>query len=94
MYGKFWRIMYLFQFLSTMRAKVAISNPLNYIFLRLAINILSIELVKSIFPKFKNWAGMPTFSIFMHIAAILLVAGVQTVKEALLRLHNYWYNNV
>jgi len=41
-------------------AKVAISNPTNYIFLRSAINTLSIDLIKS--PYFKNQAGMPTNS--------------------------------
>ena len=44
--------MYLFQFLSTVHAKVANSNPTNYIFLRSAINTLSIEHVKS--PFFQN----------------------------------------
>jgi len=37
-------IMYLFQFLSTVRAKVAISNLTNYIFPKLSINTLSVEL--------------------------------------------------
>jgi len=46
--------MYFFQFLSSMHAKVAISNPTNYIFLRMAINTLSFELIK------RNWAVMPT----------------------------------
>ena len=41
--------MYLFQFLSTMHAKVANSNPTNYIFLRLAMITLSIEHIKSLF---------------------------------------------
>ena len=46
--------MYLFQFLSTVHAKVANSNPTNYIFLRLAIITLSIEHIKKpVFPKFK-----------------------------------------
>ena len=41
-----------FQFLSTMHAKVANSSPTNYIFLRSAINTLSIEHIKS--PFFQN----------------------------------------
>ena len=41
-----------FQFLSTVHAKVANSNPTNYIFLRSAINTLSIEHIKS--PFFQN----------------------------------------
>ena len=41
-----------FQFLSTVHAKVANSNPTNYIFLRLTINTLSIEHIKS--PFFQN----------------------------------------
>ena len=41
-----------FQFLSTVHAKVANSNPINYIFLRSAINTLSIEHIKS--PFFQN----------------------------------------
>ena len=52
--------MYPFSVFSTVHAKVANSNPTNYIFLRLAINTLSIEHTKS--PKFKNWAGMPNDS--------------------------------
>ena len=48
-----------FQFLSTVHAKVANSNPTNYLFLRLAINTLSIEHLKSLFSKFKNRAEMP-----------------------------------
>ena len=57
--------MYLFSvFISTVHAKVANSNPTNYIFLRLAINTLSVEHIKSpFFPKFKNRAGMPTLVI-------------------------------
>ena len=39
--------MHLFQFLSTVHAKVAIFNPTNYIFLRSAINTLSTEHIKS-----------------------------------------------
>ena len=42
-----------FQFLSTVHAKVANSNPTNYIFLRSAINTLSIEHIKS--PFFQNF---------------------------------------
>ena len=45
--------MYLFQFLSTVHAKVANSNPTNYIFLeRSAIDTLSIENIKN--PFFQN----------------------------------------
>ena len=44
--------MYLFQYLSTVHAKVANSNPTNYIFLRSVINTLSIEDIKS--PFFQN----------------------------------------
>ena len=55
---------YLFQFLSTVHAKVAIFNPTNYTFLRSAT--LSIEHIKSfIFQKFKNLAGMPTCGIYI-----------------------------
>ena len=50
---------YLFQFLSTMHAKVANSNPTNYILLRSAINTLSIEHIKSqLFQNLKNRAGI------------------------------------
>ena len=55
--------MYLFQFVSTVCSKVAISNPTNYIFLRSAINTLSYK--KSIFPKLKNRAGIPTCSVYL-----------------------------
>ena len=41
-----------FQFLSTVHAKVANASPTNYIFLRSAINTLSIEHIKS--PFFQN----------------------------------------
>jgi len=41
-----------FHFLSTVHAKVAILNPTNYIFLRLAINTLSTEHIKS--PYFQS----------------------------------------
>jgi len=50
MYGEPWRKNVLFQFLS----KVAISNPTNYIFLRSAINALSIELIKVHISKVKK----------------------------------------
>ena len=51
--------MYIFfQFLGTVHAKVANFNPTNYIFLRSAINTLSIEHIKS--PLSKNRTGMPT----------------------------------
>ena len=40
---------YLFSVLSTVHAKVANSNPTNYIFLRLAINTVSIEYIKILF---------------------------------------------
>ena len=57
--------MYLFQFLSTVHAKVANSNPTNYIFLRSAINTLSIEHLKSpFFQNLKNQAGMPTYRLY------------------------------
>ena len=50
MYGEPWRKnVPFFQFLSTVHAKVANSNPINYIFLRSAINTLSIEHIKSPF---------------------------------------------
>ena len=53
-----------FQFLRTVHVKVVNSNPTNYVFLRLAINTLSIEHIKSLFfPKFKNRVGMPTVVI-------------------------------
>ena len=42
-----------FQFLSTVHAKVANSNPTNYIFLRSVFNTLSIEHIKS--PFFQNF---------------------------------------
>ena len=52
------------QFLSTVHAKVANPNPTNYIFLRSAINTLSIEHIKSpFFSKFKNRAGMPIIDV-------------------------------
>ena len=42
-----------------MHAKVVNTNPTNYIFLRAAINTLSIE-HSPFFQNLKNWAGMPT----------------------------------
>ena len=53
MYGESRRkIVPLFQFLSTVHAKLANYNPTNYIFMRSAINTLSIEHIKS--PFFQN----------------------------------------
>ena len=54
MFGEPWRKKCTyFQFLSTVHAKVANSNPTNYKFLRSAINTLSIEHIRS--PFFKNF---------------------------------------
>ena len=52
----------LFQFSSTVHAKVSNSNPINYIVLRSAINTVSIghNYKLSIFLKFEIQAGMPT----------------------------------
>ena len=62
--------MYLFQFLSTVHAKVANSNPTNYIFLRSAINTLSIEHIKS--PFFQN--------LKIGLECLLLVSAVCSTK--------------
>ena len=62
--------MCLFQFLNTVHAKVANSNPTNYIFLRSAINALSIEHIKS--PFFQNlkisWNAYYMFMLEVMIA--------------------------
>ena len=68
MYGEPWRKNVPFQFLSTVHAKVANSNPTNYIFLRSTINTLSIEHIKSpFFQNSKNRSGMPTYNQDLHI---------------------------
>ena len=59
-----------FQFLSVVHAKVANSNPTNYIFPRSAINTLSIEHIKS--PFFKNLKIRLEYLLTWHLSEHLV----------------------
>ena len=78
-----------FSVLSTVHAKVANSNPTNYIFLRSTIKTLSIEHIKKMFPKYKNRAGLPTNSIAAEIIVDMHLPLSSVTNNISLNIHRH-----